>query len=194
MPKQDEKEDVVEIDDSNVRRNLDVETSSESQGPQMFTPEQLPDPSVARAAGLPPQAIPATQIIDGEDAYSHPRGPEPGEQVRAEQRRAIVDRVVENDDVPGVPETPVQTVASRNLAEAAVEPEPTSALGRALQKRAEGDDDVERDEAGRPIDPEGVQETSNELAEKKGMNEGDGEQIPEAKTADEAKKAEKKNS
>lgn len=166
-------EDAPVVDDSNVRRNLVDEPASETQGPQVFTPEQLPDPAVARAAGLPPQAIPESQIIDGDDAYSHPRGPEPGEQVRAEQRAAVTNRVVKNDDVPGVPEHPVPAVAARNLSEAAVEPEATSAVGKALQARAERSDDVERDEAGRPIDPEGVQDDSRELAEKKGMNEGD---------------------
>lgn len=187
MPKTD---DAPVVDDSNVRRNLNPDVQSEVQGPQMFTKEQLPDPAVARAAGLAPQAIPAEQVLDGDDAFSHPRGPEPGEQARAEQRRAVIDRVVENDDVPGVPEAP-NTVAARNLAKAAVDNDATSALGKALQKRAERDDDVNRDELGRPIDPTGEQEKSRELAEKKGMNEGDGEQQPPT-SSDEAKDAEKK--
>lgn len=172
-------DDTPVVDDSNVRRNLTTESVSESQGPQVYTPEQLPDPAVLKAAGLPP--LVGVDVIEGDDAYSHPRGPEPGEQVRAEQRRAVIDRVIQNDDVPGV--------ATNELSKAAVEEKPTTALGKALQKRRDSDD-VERDEAGRPIDPEGVQEDSNELAEKKGMNEGDGEQLP-PETAAEAKKAEK---
>jgi len=161
VTKKHDDDDAPVVDDSNVRRNLQADSASETQGPQMFTKEQLPDPAVALAAGLAPQAIPANQILDGDEAFSHPRGPEPGEQVRAEQRRAVIDRVVENDDVPGVD--------VRTLSETAVDAEATSAVGRALQKRAEGDDDVKRDEAGREIDPEGVQEDSRELAEKKDM-------------------------
>lgn len=155
------------VDDTNVQRNLEPASVSETQGPQMFTKEQLPDPAVAIAAGLAPQAIPAGQIIESnDDAFSHPRGPEPGEQVRAEQRRAVVDRVVQNDDVPGVD--------NRTLSKTAVEPEATTAVGKALQKQAEGDeDDTKLDEAGREIDPEGVQADSKELAEKKHMNDGD---------------------
>lgn len=156
------------VDDSNVRRNMTVESVSESQGPQVFTPEQLPDPAVVKAAGLT-YSIPENQVIDGEDAYSHPRGPEPGEQVRAEQRQAIIDRVVDNDDVPGV--------SAGDLAMTAVEEEPTSAVGKALQKRQENAGNGDTDEAGRPIDPAGVQEDSRELADKKGMNEGDGEKL-----------------
>jgi hypothetical protein len=186
MAKNDDDKPVV--DDSNVSRNLVDTPDSESQGPQMFTPEQLPDPNVARAAGLTPQAIPATQIIDGEDAYSHPRGPEPGEQVRAEQRAAIVERVVENNDVPSLPD-----VTPRALATTATEPEATSAVGRALQKREDdaAKDDSETDDLGRGIDPEGVQADSAELADKKGTNEGDGEQLEAPKDASEGEKAEK---
>ena len=56
---------------------------------QKFTPEQLPDPNVARAAGIAPQQIPAHLVLDGDEAYSHPLGPEPGERERLEQREAI---------------------------------------------------------------------------------------------------------
>jgi len=45
------------------------------QGPQVYLPEQLPDPEVARAAGITPQFIPPT-IVD-ESADESVQGPEP---------------------------------------------------------------------------------------------------------------------
>ena len=56
---------------------------------QMFTPEQLPDPDIARAAGIAPQQIPTRLVLDGDEAYAHPLGPEPGERERLEHREAI---------------------------------------------------------------------------------------------------------
>lgn len=44
-------------------------------GPQVYLPEQLPDPEVARSAGITPQFIPPT-IVD-EDAADNVQGPEP---------------------------------------------------------------------------------------------------------------------
>jgi hypothetical protein len=159
-------DDTQTVDDSNVRRNAVTETTPESQGPQVFTKEQLPDPAVAKAAGIPAQSIPADQIVDGEDAYSHPRGPEPGEQARAEQRRAVIDRLVENDDIPNI--------AAADLTNASVDVEATTALGRAIEKREAGDesaDDADTDEAGREIDPEDVQADSAEIADNTGQND-----------------------
>lgn len=60
---------------------------------QKFTPEQLPDPNIARAAGIAPQQIPTRLVLDGEDAYDHPLGPEPGERERLEHREAIKQRL-----------------------------------------------------------------------------------------------------
>lgn len=64
---------------------------------QKFTPEQLPDPNVARAAGIQPQQIPQHLVLDGDDAYDHPLGPEPGERERLEHREAIKQRLEEGE-------------------------------------------------------------------------------------------------
>jgi hypothetical protein len=67
---------------------------------QMFTPEQLPDPMIAFAAGIAPQQIPARLVLDGDEAYSHPLGPEPGERERLEHREAIKQKLEEEGSGP----------------------------------------------------------------------------------------------
>lgn len=56
---------------------------------QKFVESQLPDPDVARAAGIHPQNIPEHLVLSDDEAFSHPLGPEPGERERLEQRDAI---------------------------------------------------------------------------------------------------------
>lgn len=57
--------------------------TSLAMGPQVYVEEQLPDPAVALAAGIPPQRIPAHLVIGTiEEGLGHPKGPEPGEMVR----------------------------------------------------------------------------------------------------------------
>lgn len=54
-------------------------------GPQKYLPQQLPDPDIARAAGITPQTIPSSIVIDteaGAEGTYDPKGPEPGEIVR----------------------------------------------------------------------------------------------------------------
>lgn len=58
-------------------------------GPQRYLDAQLPDPAVALAAGIPPQRIPETIRVADEDAWTDPRGPEPGEQVRLVKSNAV---------------------------------------------------------------------------------------------------------
>lgn len=140
------------------------ETAAESRGPQRYTPEQLPDPAVARAAGLAPQNIPSSLIVEGDDAFSHPRGPEAGEQERAEKRTAVTQRLVENADTVG------DTLA---IDAAAVSESATSAHGKALQARAakrSGSGPGSVDESGNVRDPEGAQEDSREDAKAKGKD------------------------
>lgn len=62
-------------------------------GPQVYVKEQLPDPAVAQAAGIPPQQISDASLISAEDAVDHPRGPEPGEEVRFIKNAAVNDRM-----------------------------------------------------------------------------------------------------
>ncbi len=53
---------------------------------QVYLPEQLPDPRVAAAAGLPPVVVPEYLVTDDEN---HPQGPEPLELISRDQRAAI---------------------------------------------------------------------------------------------------------
>ena len=53
---------------------------------QVYLPEQLPDPRVAAAAGLPPVVVPEHLVTDDEN---HPQGPEPLELVSRDQRQAV---------------------------------------------------------------------------------------------------------
>lgn len=63
-------------------------------GPQRYLPEQLPDPDVARASNIAPQNIPEGLVIDDEEAWEHPKGPEPGEQVRLLKNEAVNQRML----------------------------------------------------------------------------------------------------
>lgn len=63
-------------------------------GPQRYLPEQLPDPAVARAGNIAPQNIPEGLVIDDEEAWDHPKGPEPGEQVRLLKNEAVNQRML----------------------------------------------------------------------------------------------------
>lgn len=65
-----------------------VDPNTELPG-QMFVRSQLPDPEIAKAAGLRPQTVPEYLILDDEEAYAHPQGPEPGELVRAAKRDEV---------------------------------------------------------------------------------------------------------
>lgn len=58
---------------------------------QRFHPSQLPDPSVAIAAGIRPQAIPEHLVTEDDD---DPQGPEPGDLATLDARQAIRDRIV----------------------------------------------------------------------------------------------------
>lgn len=58
---------------------------------QVYTPEQLPDPAQAIAAGLPPQQIPEHLIVED---VNHPQGPEPSELVMLDVRKPIREAVV----------------------------------------------------------------------------------------------------
>lgn len=103
-----------------------MDDPSELNGPQKYTPEQLPDPSVAQAAAMQPQAIPESLILrDDDDAFSHPRGPEPGEAERAKKRAAVAERIVEKGEFPV------------SLDAAAVDAEATSVYGKAMAARRE---------------------------------------------------------
>lgn len=66
-----------------------------ARGPQMYLPSQLPDPDVAKAANLTPQDIPENIVLDPDDAWSHPRGPEPSEQIRLAKSGAVKARMIE---------------------------------------------------------------------------------------------------
>jgi len=63
-------------------------------GPQRYLQEQLPDPDIARASGIAPQQIPETLVLSEEEAWDHPKGPEPGEQVRLLKNEAVNQRMV----------------------------------------------------------------------------------------------------
>jgi hypothetical protein len=63
-------------------------------GPQRYLPEQLPDPDVARASNIAPQNIPEGLTISDEEAWEHPKGPEPGEQVRLLKNEAVNQRML----------------------------------------------------------------------------------------------------
>lgn len=58
---------------------------------QVYLPEQLPDPRVAAAAGLPPVVVPEALITDDEN---HPQGPEPLELASRDQRQAVREAAV----------------------------------------------------------------------------------------------------
>lgn len=75
---------------------LPPETETGSRVNQVFVPEQLPNPEVAKAAGITPQNIPSNVIVSTEDGTTDPLGPEPGEIERA-VRRANNDVVVNVD-------------------------------------------------------------------------------------------------
>jgi hypothetical protein len=70
--------------------------ASENLPGQVFTADQLPDPEVARAAGVPAQKISPQYVVSAEEAYSHPSGPNVGEIERAAQRQAISDKLFED--------------------------------------------------------------------------------------------------
>lgn len=72
---------------------------AENRPGQVFTVDQLPDPEVARAAGLPPQRISPEFVVSAEEAYTHPSGPNVGEIERAAQRQAISDKLFEDSQV-----------------------------------------------------------------------------------------------
>lgn len=94
MPQADQEETYAPQDQPLREQNWTAQNSGglpevALEANQKFTPEQLPDPEIARAAGFTPQQIPASLVLDGDEAYSHPLGPEPGERTRLAQREAI---------------------------------------------------------------------------------------------------------
>ena len=68
--------------------------TAEALGPQRYLEEQMPDPAAAIAAGFAPQQIPEGLVISDEDAWGHPKGPEPGEQVRLIKNEAVNERML----------------------------------------------------------------------------------------------------
>lgn len=78
------------------------------QGPQVYLPEQLPDPEVARAGGITPQFIPET-IVAGEDLeVNDPKGPEPSDRRNIEEG-AFYDWT-ENAKIEAAKSNPLTTV------------------------------------------------------------------------------------
>jgi hypothetical protein len=65
-----------------------------ARGPQMYLREQLPDPEVSRVANFTPQEIPENIVLDGDDAWDHPRGPEPSELIRLAKSGAVKERMI----------------------------------------------------------------------------------------------------
>ena len=62
---------------------------------QVFTPDQLPDPQAAIAAGLPPVRVPEHLVVDDAD---HIQGPEPSEMAIREDRGRLRAKIVEYRD------------------------------------------------------------------------------------------------
>ena len=67
-------------------------------GPQAYLQEQLPDPNVAKAAGITPQNVSALTVLDPDEAWGHPKGPEPGEQVRLLKNDATNQHMLDNTE------------------------------------------------------------------------------------------------
>lgn len=66
-----------------------------ARGPQVYLPSQLPDPAIARSANFTPQEIPENIVVNPGAAWSHPRGPEPAEQVRLLKSEAVQGHMVQ---------------------------------------------------------------------------------------------------
>lgn len=77
------------------------------RGPQVYLPEQLPDPEVAKSANFTPQFIPAT-IVAEELEPNDPKGPEPSDRRNIEEG-AFYDWS-ENAKAEAARANPLQTV------------------------------------------------------------------------------------
>lgn len=99
------------------------------QGPQKFLKEQLPDPAVAKLAGIPAQQIPQGLVLDveadPEAALSDPHGPEPGELVRLVKNDAVNQHLIARaEEAPTGRD--VLTLTSHSMGEIRRAQEPTA--------------------------------------------------------------------
>lgn len=128
---------------------------------QVFSVDQLPDPEVARAYGLPPVTIPEHLILDStREAEKHVQGKEPQDIATAKHRRQLKDPVLAFDNVVR-PADDAMTSFSDRTGE--------NAFGN-------GDEDVDN---GRPVDPVGVQKAQGADEPVKTGDEGVGVETPE---------------
>lgn len=124
-----------------------IGVSGEELPGQVFSVDQLPDPEVARAYGLPPITIPEHLILDStEDAEKHVQGKEPQDIATAEYRRKNDYPMLAFDGVVR-PADDAMTSFSERTGENAF---------AARDEDGDGDNDEDVDN-GRPVDPAGVQ-------------------------------------
>lgn len=107
---------------------------NQNQPGQVFHVSQLPDPEVARAAGIPPQNIPPNLVVeDEEEAYTHPQGPSATELRNAAQREAILNKMREDVEAREEVRRHVESGRESNAVVNAAKTTPQS------EKKTEGD-------------------------------------------------------
>lgn len=118
---------------------------------QVFSVDQLPDPAVAKAYGLPPVTIPENLILEStEDAENHIQGKDVLDIASAQMRRQLDDPTLTFDNKVASAEDSLKSFSERTGANA-------GAAAKAVEAEDEKQDEGETDN-GKPVDPEGVQQ------------------------------------
>lgn len=117
---------------------------------QVFSVDQLPDPAIAVAYGLPPVTIPEHLILESkEEAEKDIQGKDVLDIANAQLRRDLGDPVLTFDNKIASAEDSLKSLSERTGSNAGI----VKAALEAEDKK----DDGQQTENGRPIDPEGVQ-------------------------------------
>lgn len=139
---------------------------------QVFSVDQLPDPAIAVAYGMPPQTIPEHLILDSaEEAENHIQGKTVEDIANAQLRRDLNDPVLTFDNQIASAEESLMSLGERTGANAHVLQDAVAA-----EDEKEDGEDTDDTGSGRPRDPEGVQKAGGAReARKRGDQGADGQ-------------------
>jgi hypothetical protein len=138
---------------------------------QVFSVDQLPDPAIAVAYGMPAVVVPEDLILESpEDAEAHVQGKSADDIANGDLRRSLNDPVLAMDNQVVSAEESIKPLGERKSAAGQV------AAGAVEAQDAKDGGDTDETGSGLPVDTEGVQRAdSGGTADVSTSNSGSGQ-------------------